>query len=224
MTDLDELIDRFYELNYPKGSLFTSMFMHRFDGVPADMIVSDPNPHGRFEWKLVERSRGIDPSLDSFEAEIGHKLPEAFKLWNSRYYTLEGYAHILYLPTSPTHDPFREMRSLFFDFRPEDVSQIGLIPFGEERLGIGPLCFDTREPNPAADWPICYFEHDFPDDAIGPVIFSSFHKLLECCVHYLSGPGTDDWSRKERIPDFFDIDPTGAGDPGREYWEGWLED
>lgn len=225
MANLDELIDRFYALNYAKGPLFTYVARGR---APADMVISGPTLSGRIEWKLVERCPGIDPAFESFEAEIGYRLPESFKLWNSRYYTLDGHAHILYLPTSPTNDPFGQLRDYFFNYRPENLSQIGLIPFGEERIGIGPLCFDTRQTN-SVDWPIRYFDHDSSsddaiDDAIGPIIFSSFYKLLECCVHYLSGPRADHWSCLERIPDFFELDPAGAGGPGREYWEAWLED
>lgn len=224
MAALDELIDQFYALNYPKGPITTHVQRGR---VPADMVVSGPYPNRMVEWKLVERCRGIDPGFDSFEAEIGYKLPESFKLWSSRYYTLDCHTDILSLPASPTDDPFGELRDWFFRaYRPEHLGQIGLIPFGDEAAGAGPLCFDARSSaSGSSDWPILYVDHDSPpDEAIGPIIFSSFHKLLECCVHYLSGPGTDYWSRRERIPDFLELDPTGAGGPGQEYWETWIED
>lgn len=222
-TELEMLIERFYQLNYGDKPLVTHLPLHN---IPEDMLISGPNLHRRIEWKLIERYKGVDPRFKEFEEEIGYRLPESFKLWQSRYYILDGHAHILYLPISPTNDPFGELRDLFFNWRPEHVSQRGLIAFGEERLGIGPLCFDARQRLPESDWPILYFDHENPDpdDAIGPVLFSSFEKLLACCVHYLSGPGTDDWTRKEQIPEFFDIDPSGAGGPGREYWEEWLED
>lgn len=223
MPDLDELIDRFYALNYPKGPIVTRVQRGR---VPADMVISGPDPRTRMvEWKLVERCRGIDPGFVSFEAEIGYKLPESFKLWSSRYYTLDCHTHLMSLAASPTNDPFGELRDWFFKaYRPEQLGQIGLIPFGDEGIGIGPLCFDTRHSS-STDWPIRYVDHDSsPEDAIGPIIFSTFHKLLECYVHSLSGNGTDYWSCIERIPDFFVLDPTGAGGPGREYWDAWLED
>ncbi len=221
-TDLNVLIEEFYRLNYADKPLVTSFYSH---DIPADMVITGPNLHRRVEWRLVKRYDYIDPRFEDFEAEIGYRLPESFKLWQSRYYILDGYAHILSLPISPTNDPFWELRHRFFNFRPEHVGQKGLIPFGEERIGIGPLCFDARHSVPEADWSILYFDHENPDpdEAIGDMLFSSFEKLLACCVHYLSLPG-DDWAKQERIADFFEIDPTGAGGPGREYWEEWLED
>jgi len=51
---------------------------------------------------------------------------------------------------------------------------------------------------------------------MGPVLFSSFRKLIECATFYLEQAQL---SEEERIRAFFDLDRGGAGAEGRDSWE-----
>ena len=53
---------------------------------------------------------------------------------------------------------------------------------------------------------------------MGPIIFSSFTKLLECTTHFLE---QKDKHPFEIFPDFKEIDPEGAGKDGADYWDMW---
>jgi hypothetical protein len=218
-----DLVERFYETVY---AALAPLWTVLTPSTPSEMLISgEPDAYGWVEWKLIRRSEGIDPALVEFEQELGHRLPQLFKLWHSRYYTLDGGIAIVRLPSIPSNDPLRSLRKQG-GFLPERLYEM-LIPFGTEgMLDAGPLCFDIRNPVPDADWPIRYWDHEWngTEREIGPVIFSSFGKLLECAIHYWL-PGALGWeTQRSRISGFFDIDPDSAGGPGRDYWEGWLVD
>jgi len=71
------------------------------------------------------------------------------------------------------------------------------------------------------EFPIRFYDHDFGGDIAGldVIIFSSFPKLLQCLTHYLSQLKTRQGF--DIIPEFFKIDPEGAGKDGADYWLGW---
>ena len=215
-----DLVDRFYKTVYANKIMLGTVFI---EFTPLDMVVSQEYRIGGWvDWKLIRRSEGIDPALTDFELEIGYSLPHLFKLWHSRYYTLYGQIGIARLPEIPSNNPLEPLRKTYYELLPEQLYQIGLIPFGDEgMMDAGPLCFDTRQPMPDADWPIVYWDHEWAnsDREISPAVFSSFGKLLECAIHYWS-PGVLGWkAQQKRIRGFFHIDPHGAGSTGQDYWE-----
>lgn len=66
------------------------------------------------------------------------------------------------------------------------------------------------------------YDQGFGGDLKGlsEVVFSSFSKLLECLTHYMAELKTK--KNFEIIPDFFEIDPAGAGRKGLDYWLLWI--
>jgi hypothetical protein len=218
-----DLIDQFYNTVYKARTPLKTVYAVN---TPHDMIVgNEPDSEGWIEWRLIRRSETIDPALAEFEQEIGHPLPHLFKQWHSRYYTLDGDIGIARLPEIPSNDSLRPLRTTYRCFFPDErLYNMGLIPFGNEAMmDAGPLCFDTRVSISDANWPIIYWDHEWANTnrEIGPAIFSSFGKLLECAIHYWA-PGIQDGKmRTKRIRDFFEIDPTGAGGPGKSDWKTW---
>ena len=106
-------------------------------------------------------------------------------------------------------------------FIPQQLIPQKIYPFADEGNDSGPLVFDGRMPMPDNEFPIRVYDQEFGGDLNGlsEIIFSSFPKLLECITHYL----TELKTRKsfDIIPDFFQIDPHGAGKTGIDYWLGW---
>ncbi|MNL48038.1 hypothetical protein D3C87_1708650 [compost metagenome] len=106
-------------------------------------------------------------------------------------------------------------------FIAEQLIPLKLYPFGNEGNDAGPLVFDGRIDTINNEFPIRVYDHEFGGDLEGlsEIIFSSFEKLLACLTHYM----TELKTRKsfEIIPDFFKIDPTGAGLTGIDYWLSW---
>jgi hypothetical protein len=106
---------------------------------------------------------------------------------------------------------------------PEQLIAFGLIPFADEGNDAGPLVFDTRKATDKKDFPIRVYDHEYGGDLEGlsEIIFSSFDKMLACLTHFLIE--TKIRKRFEVIPDFYTIDPNGAGLTGKSYWENWIQ-
>ena len=106
---------------------------------------------------------------------------------------------------------------------PKRLIPSGLIPFAEEGNDTGPIVFDIRGTKDQIDFPIRVYDHDYGGDLNGlsEVISSSFSKMIECLTHFLVE--TRKQKRFDVIPDFYKIDPTGAGSTGKSYWESWIE-
>lgn len=194
------------------------------DRTPTNMIVrTSTDSPGWIEWRMVRQPPAAQDRYDSLEAELGCRFPDSFKSWHSRYYTLDMDIEIARLPSSPSNDPLGPLcQRILGGDRPREL---GLVPFGDEgMMDAGDLCFDARAPRDDADWPIVYWDHEWERSPheIGPTIFSNFAKLLECAIHFLQGDHRFG-ARRHRIAGFFDIDPDGAGGPGREYWQTWLQ-
>jgi hypothetical protein len=150
---------------------------------------------------------------------IGMRFPELFKEFFCRYHTLDLDLAFLRLAPSPSNDPLGPLAAESFEYPEETARQIhglSLLPFGSEAfMDAGPICFDLRGEVDCDDPPVCYWDHDFDgtERQIGPRIFSSFSKLLECAIRkFRHGP------RAKTIDEFIAIDPKGAGGTGREYW------
>ncbi|GAB5493721.1 MAG: hypothetical protein Phog2KO_39360 [Phototrophicaceae bacterium] len=225
MPDLDELIEAFYKLNYSEDKNPYILNARIYSQIPEVMITSrEEENYGRVRWKLTKHRDDINPDFEVLEEKIGVVLPYSFKLWHSRYFTLNGFSHLIYLPISPSNDPLYGLRQQIFNsWHPQEIRDSGLIMFGSERNGIGPICFDVRKPVQDNDYPIVIWDHEYPSDRVSSPIFSSFSKLLECCVYYLSGNSIDWWVRDRRISKFAEIDPLGAGQEDQSYWSGWYD-
>lgn len=98
------------------------------------------------------------------------------------------------------------------------LAKAKLYPFGAEGNDSGPVVFDAREVKTDNEYPVRVYDYDYGGDLEGlsEIIFSSFTKLIECLTHYLKETKTrHDF---EVIPEFFQIDPQGAGKTGVDYW------
>jgi hypothetical protein len=111
-----------------------------------------------------------------------------------------------------------------------------LVPFADERFAdAGPVCFDTRSPVADADYPVVLWDHEFVGTAeeIRP-LFSSTTAMFRCLVflveHELGNQlfWRDDTDSQELVAakevalkQFLDLDPQGAGGPGRSWFTCW---
>ena len=141
--------------------------------------------------------------------------------WHKEYFFLDADTSILRLPTSNPNLLLKDIRKNLDWFIAQQLIPQKLYPFGGEGNDIGPLVFDGRITSQNNEYPIRFYDQEFGGnlEGLGEIIFSSFEKLLECLTHYM----TELKTRKnfEIIPDFFKIDPTGAGLTGIDYWLCW---
>jgi hypothetical protein len=169
-------------------------------------------------------------------------MPPSFKEWYGAFFTLDMDISVIRLPANPSSAPLQPLEELTAESDPvyEAARSLGLIPFGDEAMmDAGPLCFDGRGGSDPDRWPVTYWDHEWEgtDQQIGPPIFSSFEKLIECCTHYMNaaadakasptsdGGEEDDpvKARGEWISSMIALDPNGAGGPGRAYWDCWIK-
>src|SRR5579885_577741 len=191
---MSDYIERFFRA-YQASSEPMSVVL--IASTPLDMLVDPtPNKSGWVEWKLVPQMTSLEPAMLALEKEVGIGLPTSFKDWLSRYYTLDMDIAIARLPACPSNNPLGPLRERIFGsgYHSERPRALGLLPFGAEaKMDAGPLCFDTRQARADNGWPIVYWDHDFDKrpEEIGPMIFSSFAKLIECATHFLEIPKGD---------------------------------
>jgi hypothetical protein len=154
------------------------------------------------------------------ELEFRVHLPQSFIGWHRQYYFLDCDCSILRLPISDPRFPLKDLRQRFDGYIGEQLIPKHIYPFAEEGNDLGPLVFDGRQEVAGNNFPIRAYDHEFGGDLAGltGIIFSSFDKLLECTTYFLK----ELKFRKdfEIIPDFFSIDPAGAGLTGVKYWSG----
>jgi hypothetical protein len=190
------------------------------DDVPKEMMLTEEDEEGWFGWKLIKGTLNED-DYQKVEKEFNVNFPKSFVEWHKEYYFLDADTSIIRLPTSNPNLPLEELRDDLNWFIAEQLIPQKLYPFGDEGNDAGPLVFDGRADKKDNEFPIRIYDHEFGGDLEGlsEIIFSSFEKLLECLTHYM----TELKTRKnfEIIPDFFKIDPTGAGSTGIGYWQGW---
>lgn len=191
------------------------------EDVPKEMIASEVNKNGWYEWKLIPGSLSND-DYKKVAAEFGTSLPVSFIEWHKRYFFADCDCSIVRLPHSLPSQPLTEITANLDWYLPEQLIPLGLIPFGNEGNDTGPLVFDTRSSVETNDYPIRVYDHEYDGDLDGlsEIIFSSFNKMLACLTHFLNETNT----RKnfEVIADFYTIDPNGAGSTGQSYWESWI--
>lgn len=192
------------------------------DKVPKEMMGSGVNENGWYEWKLIPGSLAVDV-YRAVETQYNVILPDNFIDWHRRYYFADGDCSLVRLPCSFPTEPLREIIDNLDWPIAEQLIPSGLIPFADEGNDAGPLVFDMRNQINRQDFPIRVYDHEYGGDLDGltEIIFSSFNKMIACLTHYLNRTKTK--NSFEVIPDFFFIDPTGAGSSGRTYWTNWTE-
>lgn len=191
------------------------------ESTPNEMMLSETNKNGWFQWKLIPGIFKVE-NYKEIETEFQIQLPQSFINWHKEYFFLSCNCSILNLPHSNPNLPLQEIRQNLSWFIPQQIIPEKLYPFGSEGNDTGPLVFDGRIQMINNEFPIRVYDHEFGGtlDGLSEIIFSSFEKLLECLTHYMS----ELKMRKdyEIIPDFFQIDPTGAGSTGIDYWLSWV--
>jgi len=214
MTDISNKFFDAYFNAFSNKTVFT-------DDVPVEMILTEEDEKGWFGWKLIKGTLS-EEDYQKVENEFNIKLPKSFVEWHKEYFFLDADTSILRLPTSNPNLPLGEIKEDLNWFIAEQLIPQKLYPFGDEGNDAGPLVFDGRVDKKDNEFPIRVYDHEFGGDLEGlsEIIFSSFEKLLECLTHYM----TELKTRKnfEIIPDFFNIDPTGAGLTGVAYWLSWI--
>jgi hypothetical protein len=188
--------------------------------IPASMMASAVDASGWFEWKLLAGNLQ-ESDYKKVEDRFHILFPKSFIAWHKQYFFLDGDCSFIRLPSSNPVFPLGDIESKLDWVLPKSLITQKLYPFADEGNDTGPYVFDARISVADNEFPIRVYDHGYKEDIEGlsEVVFSSFHKMIECLTHYLSSLQ----SRKdyEIIPDFFVIDPTGAGDAGRNYWLTW---
>jgi len=190
--------------------------------IPKEMISTHIDKTGWVEWRLLKGSIQ-EKQYEFLEEEFNVKFPKSFIKWHKDFYFLDADIIVLRLPISNPNLPLQDLRKRLNWYIPKQLIPHKLYPFAEEGNDIGPLVFDGRIDKNNNEFPIRYYDHEFGGDLEGlsEIIFSSFEKLLECLTHFMVELKTRE--SNEIIPDFFKIDPTGAGLTGKEYWLAWTD-
>lgn len=208
---------------------------------PPEMVIGpDRRSRGWVQWRLLPCDVDLEPRFLELEHRCGHAFPATFKRWYSSCFTLDMDLSVVRLPANPSNAPLVPLAEIALGSSVHSARplELGLLPFGDEAMmDAGPICFDTRDGGAPDNWPIRYWDHEYNStpEEVGPVIFSSFGKLTECCTKYMLcfaavrerlPDASDEWldHRGECIRAMMEADPSGAGGPGREYWGQFLED
>lgn len=215
MTDSSTKFFHAFFKSFSNKTVFT-------DTIPGAMMLSKENEDGWFEWKLINGTLG-EEAYHEVETAFNIKLPKSFIEWHRQYFFLDADISILRLPASNPNLPLQEIKDNLNWFIAEQLIPLKLYPFGDEGNDAGPLVFDGRTHAANNEFPVRFYDHEYGGDPEGlsEIIFSSFEKLLDCTTHYMTALKTR--RNFEIIPDFFTIDPTGAGGPGVHYWSGWAD-
>jgi len=210
------------------NDFFTAYFEHSyFSGVygetitPKDMMASPVDEEGWYTWKPINGTL-TDNDYQKVEQKFSVKFPESFVEWHKQYFFLDCSCQLMGLPVSSPTEPLQQIIDNLDYSLAADLIEAKLYPFGDEGNDAGPLVFDARHEVEDNEYPIRVYDHEYGGDIDGlsEIIFSSFSKLLACFTHYIKELKT----RKnfEIIPDFFQIDPSGAGKTGKAYWLSWV--
>jgi hypothetical protein len=213
MTDFNKKFLDAYLSVYSRKTVYTDSF-------PSEMKASEKDNEGWIEWKPIEGTLQ-ESDYQKLERKFGVLFPKSFINWHKAYYFLDADCSIIRLPKSNPIRPLEDLEKNLDWFIPEQLIPHKLYPFADEGNDAGPLVFDGREPVTDNEFPIRVYDHEYGGDLEGlsEIIFSSFPKLLECLTHYLIELKSR--NNFEIIPDFFQIDPGGAGKSGIDYWLGW---
>lgn len=211
-----DLYKRFIE------ALVTKERSGKFSNTLPGNLTSEPGDKSWQSWKPYEGTAS-ETIYRELERKFNIILPASFINWHRSYFFLDGDCWFIRLPAADPSDPLGELRTELDWFIPQQLIPQKLYPFADEGNDTGPFVFDGRVPVDNNEFPIRVYDHEFGGDPEGlsEIVFSSFTRLIECVTHFL----TEKKSRKdyEIIPDFFRIDPEGAGETGITYWNNWIE-
>ncbi|WP_196937111.1 SMI1/KNR4 family protein [Sphingobacterium hungaricum] len=214
---MPDIIEQFFE-----NLSHTGMMSVYTDNVPKEMMASPVNSNGWYKWKLIPGTLTSD-DYKNVEMRFNIQFPDSFIAWHKRYFFEDCDFPYVRLPNSMPTNPLEQIIDNLDWFIAEELIPLGFIPFADEGNDTGPLVFDTRNKKDNKDFPIRVYDHEYGGDLEGlsEIIFSSFDKLLACLAHLLTESSTR--KRFEIIPDFYTIDPLGAGSTGKSYWSSWVE-
>jgi len=214
---MKDIIEEFFTAYWTPGmkSVYT-------DKISKEMMISTVDNDGWYEWKLIPGNLTPD-HYRKVEAKFKVTFPDNFIEWHRRYFFTDCDCSIIRFPNSLPTQPLKELENLLDWDIPRQIIPLELVPFADEGNDAGILIFDTRNKTNKSDFPIRVYEYEHEGhlNGLSEIIFSSFSKLLECLTHYLIE--TKHKKYFEVIPDFYEIDPTGAGFTGISYWNDWIE-
>lgn len=215
MGNKQNLIEDFFNVFFNQNS---RLAVYTY-GVPKDLMETEVDSDGWFKWQPVKGSLPMT-KYQEFMKMFNVSLPESFINWHRAYYFLDGDCSILRLPYSSPAKPLQELEDLVDNETANNLIENKLFPFASEGNDGGYIVFDGRNSIESNEYPIRFHDFTWGIDELGPVIFSSFPKLLECLTYFLSK--SNEKQIFELIPEFFSIDPTGAGKDGIDYWISWI--
>lgn len=212
----------------------TRLHTVRTKDTPSEMVIAERGG-GWVDWRLIPGDGRLASILDQLQHEAGVRLPPSFLHWYSSYFTLRVDLGILTLPANPINTPGRHLRTILLsdDHFSRKARDRGLIPFGDEGLlDAGPLCFDPTSDADSDRWAVRYWDHEWEgtEAEVGPVIFSSFERLLVATTAFMDtfeiSPGADQTraNREACLRALVSADPHGAGGPGLDYWFAELDE
>jgi len=216
MEDTQKVIKHFYDELFEQNlkTVFT-------DKTPEEMVSSAVDSEGWFSWKPIHGTLDISSYRD-IERKFHVAFPKSFIEWHKLYFFLDCDCSLVRLPHSSPAEPLQEIIDNLDNDIAQELILLKIYPFGQEGNDTGPLVFDGRSSINDNEFPIRIYDYDYNGglEGLSEIIFSSFLKLLECITYFLEEVKT----RKihEIIPDFFTIDPDGAGKTGIDYWLGWI--
>ena len=210
------IIDQFFKA-YTDWAILYTAYSAKY---PKEMLTSTVDRDGWVGWRLISGTLQ-EAQYTEIENRYHVKFPLSFISWHKAYFFLTCDCSIIRLPSSNPNQPLKEIIKNLDWYIPEKLIPQGLYPFASEGNDMGPLVFDARNAVENNEYPIRAYDHEYmgSPDGLTEIIFSSFSKLLECLTHYM----VEIKSRPdfEIVPEFFHIDPSGAGKTGVGYWLGW---
>lgn len=214
---MKNLIDDFFNTRYLTETL-KKVYTRN---TPLIMMDSEVDQDGYYRWKLIP---GTLQKTDyhKLEAKYNIKFPRFFIEWHRKYFFLDGDCSFLCLPASSPNEPLKEIIDLLENDYARELSKQGLYAFSTDGNDEGLLVFDSRHVGTSDDFPIRAYDFAANGnlEGLSDIIFSSFQKLIECTTYFLEQ--TKVKKDFEVFPDFFSIDPDGAGKYGVDYWLGWV--
>lgn len=184
------------------------------------MMASPVDKEGWFTWKVLKGNISRE-EYKEIENQFNVKLPDSFIDWHQSYFFLGGDCSLVRLPYSNPLQPLQELKAELDWHIPKKLAPQKIYAFGSDGNDSGPLVFDGRISTKNNEFPIRVYDEDFGGtlEGLSEIIFSSFSKLLECITHYMNELKTK--RNYEIIPEFFELDPEGAGKTGIDYWLLW---
>jgi hypothetical protein len=213
---MKEAIDKFF-FAYKQAFSTKTVYSDKF---PKEMMANSVDGEGWVEWKAIDGTLER-PVYERIEDQYKVKFPASFIEWHRAYFFLNCDCSLLRLPISNPLEPAKDIEGKLNWYIPKQIIPKKLFPFGSEGNDSGPLVFDGRAEAVNNEFPVRVYNQEFGGalEGLSEIIFSSFPKLLACITHYMLELNTR--NNFDILPDFFGIDPTGAGKTGIDYWLTW---